>query len=389
MNSGKTIFSQLTDLLPWGEFRKCVNRYKGDYRKRTLSCRDQYLAMAFGQLASRESLRDVVASLKCRSNLLYHMGFRGKIRRSTLADANEKRDWRIYHDFAMLLITKARVLYRDEPLSTELDNLVYAVDSTTITLCLSVFSWAQYKRTLGGIKLHTVLDLRGNIPSIVHITDGTVHDVNFLDELVIEPEAFYIMDRGYLDYERLFRIQQGKAYFITRPRKDFRFRRIYSNPVDKTTGLRCDQTVALVSFYPKKRYPEKLRRIKYVDPELNKVLVFITNNFELEAKVITELYRQRWQVELFFRWIKQHLRIRAFFGTSENAVRSQVWIAISVYVLVAIAKKHLKTQHTLYEMLQILSLSLFEKMTLTELVMSSEDFSSDDESHNQLKLFDF
>lgn len=389
MNSGKTVFSQLTDLLPWGEFRKCVQRYQGNYRVRALSCRDQYLAMAFGQLSARESLRDIVACLHCRPTLLYHMGFRGRIRRSTLADANEKRDWRIYHDFAVFLIEEARSLYQNETLAVDLDNLVYAVDSTTITLCLSVFSWARYKRTVGGIKLHTVLDLRGSIPSFIHITDGAVHDVKFLDELIIEQGAFYVMDRGYLDYERLFNIHREGAFFVTRSRKSFQFRRLYSNPVDKATGLRCDQTVVLVSFYPKKKYPEKLRRIKYYDKKQEKTLVFLTNNFDLEPLIIAELYRQRWQVELFFRWIKQHLRLRAFFGTSENAVRTQVWIAISVYVLVAIAKKHLKTDHTLYEILQILSLALFEKVTLAELVTSTEKQDKNTKSHNQLELFDF
>ncbi len=389
MNSGKAVFSQLMDLVPWYEFSKCVRRYGGDRRVRTLGCRDQFLAMAFGQLSYRESLRDVVTCLSCRENQLYHLGFRGSIRRSTLAEANEKRDWRIYHDFAMSLIAEARDLYRDEPLKVDLDALAYAVDSSTISLCLSVFPWARYKRTLGAIKLHTVLDLRGSIPSIIRITDGTVHDVNFLDHLLLEPGAFYVLDRGYLDYKRLYRIHQDGAFFITRQRKSFKFKRLYSRPVDKDIGLRCDQTVVLVSFYPRKKYPDKLRRIKFVEPSKGRTLIFLTNNFAIDAFVVTELYRCRWQVELFFRWIKQHLRIRAFFGTSENAVRTQVWIAVSVYVLVAIVRKRLHVDRTLYELLQILSLTLFQKVPLMELVTQQDIATPETESHNQLQLFDF
>ena len=389
MNSGKTVFSQLMDLVPWYEFGKCVRRYDGDHRVRFLSCRDQFLAMAFGQLSHRQSLRDVVVCLDCRPKSLYHMGFRSNVRRSTLADANERRNWRIYHDLAMCLVAEARDLYRDEPLDVDLDALVYAVDSTTISLCLSVFPWARYKRALGAIKLHTVLDLRGSIPSFIRISEGAVHDVNFLDHLPVEPGAYYVMDRGYLDYERLHRIHSQGAFFITRPKKNYRYRRLYSHPIDKSIGLRCDQTVVLVSFYPRKRYPDKLRRIRYVEPASGKTFVFLTNSFALDAFVIAELYRCRWQVELFFRWIKQHLRIQAFYGTSENAVHTQVWIAISVYVLVAIARKRLHLDRTLYGFLQILSLSLFEKVPLVELVTARSLQVSENGSHNQLELFDF
>jgi len=389
MNSGKTVFSQLMDLVPWHDFYKCVRRYDGDYRVRSLGCRDQFLAMAFGQLTFRESLRDVVTCLGCRSRQLYHMGFRGRIHRSTLAEANEKRDWRLYHDFAMCLIGVARDLYRDDPLGVDLDNLAYAVDSTTISLCLAVFPWARYKRSLGAIKLHTVLDLRGSIPSFIDITDGTVHDVNFLDHLLIEPGAFYVLDRGYLDYERLYRIHQEGAFFITRPKSSYKFKRLYSRPVDKTTGLRYDQTVTLVSFYPRKRYPDNLRRIKYIDLVENRTLVFLSNSFAIDAIVVAELYRRRWQVELFFRWIKQHLRIRAFFGTSENAVHTQVWIAVAVYVLVAISRKRLHTELSLYQLLQILSLALFDKVPLVELVTQQDLRVPEDQSHNQLSLFEF
>jgi len=375
------------DFLPWHQFRDCVRRYGGDRSVRALTCRDQFLEMAFGQLALRDSLRDIVVTLESRGRQLYHMGIRGSVRRSTLADANEKRDWRVFGDFAMGLIRATRELYRDEPLAVELKNLVYAVDSTTISLSLSVFPWARYKRTLGAIKLHTQLDLRGNIPSFIHITDGTVHDVRFLDHLVIEPGAFYVLDRGYLDYARLHRVHEEGGYFITRPRNSFRFRRVSSASVDKASGVLCDQTVALVSFYPRKAYPDRLRRIGYVDREQNKRLVFMTNNFVLPALTVAQLYKCRWQVELFFRWIKQHLRIRAFFGTSENAVHTQVWIAISVYVLVALVKKRLGLTVSLYRMLQVLSLTLFEKVPLDQLFTPQTVEPENPGSPKQLLLF--
>jgi hypothetical protein len=388
MNSGRTVFSQLMDFLPWQEFRQCVSRYDGDRRVRSLTCRDQFLEMAFGQLALRDSLRDIVVALGAREKQLYHMGLRGSVSRSTLADANEKRDWRIFGDFAMGLIRQTRGLYQDEPLAVDLESLVYAVDSTTISLCLSVFPWARYKRRLGAIKLHTQLDLRGSIPSFIHITDGTVHDVRFLDRLIIEPGAFYVLDRGYLDYARLHRVHEEGGFFITRPRSSFQFRRVSSAPVDKASGVLCDQTVTLVSFYPRKAYPDRLRRISYVDREQRKRLVFMTNNFVLPALTVAHLYKCRWQVELFFRWIKQHLRIRAFFGTSENAVHAQVWIAISVYVLVALARKRLGLTMSHYQMLQILSLTLFEKVPLQELLTPKLAEREQPESPKQLMLFD-
>ncbi len=387
MNTGRTVFSQLMDFLPWHQFRQCVRRYDGDRRVRCLTCRDQFLEMAFGQLGFRDSLRDIVVALKSREKQLYHMGIQGTVHRSTLADANERRDWRIFGDFAMGLIRETRAICRDEPLGVELQNLVYAVDSTTISLSLSVFPWARYKRRLGAIKLHTQLDLHGNIPSFIHITDGTVHDVRFLDRLMIEPGAFYVLDRGYLDYARLQRVHQDGGYFITRPRRSFKFRRVCSSPVDKATGVLSDQTVTLVSFYPRKAYPDRLRRISYVDREENRRLVFMTNNFTLPALTVAELYKCRWQVELFFRWIKQHLRIRAFFGTSENAVHAQVWIAISVYVLVALVRKQLGLTISHYQMLQVLSLTLFEKVPLAELFTQNAQEIAKPESPKQLMLF--
>jgi len=343
--------------------------------------------MAFGQLTFRESLREIVVCMEAREKQLYHMGIGGAVRRSTMADANETRDWRIFFDFAMVLIQMTRGLYRDEPFAVELNDLVYAVDSTTITLSRSVFPWARYKHNLGAIKLHTVLDLHGNIPSFIQISDGTVHDVNFLDDLVIEPGAFYILDRGYLDYGRLHRIHQEGGFFITRPRRSFILRRLYSRPVPKGTGLRCDQTVVLVSFYPRKAYPDQLRRIRFSDPETGSALTFLSNDFQLPALTVTQLYKCRWQVELFFRWIKQHLRIRAFFGTSENAVHTQVWIAITVYVLVALVRKRLGLRLSLYKTLQILSLTLFEKLPLMQLLTATGPQIDQESTPNQLMLF--
>jgi len=388
VNSGRTIFAQLADHLPVHEFRKCVARYAGDYRARTFSCWDQFLCMAFAQLTYRESLRDIVACLRSLRGRLYHMGIRGKVSRSTLGDANEKRDWRIYADFAQTLIREARALYVNDPLGVELDSTVYALDSTVIDLCMSLFPWAKYKSTQHAVKMHTLIDLRGNIPVFIRITPAKVHDVNILDQLTPEPGAFYVMDRGYLDYERLYRWTLAKAFFVTRARKKFRLRRVCSRPVDKATGIQCDQTVSLVSFYPAKSYPAHLRRIRYLDPERNKRLVFLTNNFQLDAKTIADLYRCRWQVELFFKWIKQHLRIKAFYGTSENAVKTQIWIAVCTYLLVAIARKRLGVKANLYTILQILSVTLFEKVPILQAFSQAESQIVEVHNHNQLFLFD-
>jgi hypothetical protein len=389
MNTGRTLFAQLIDHLPSHEFRKCVRRYSGDWRVRTFSCWDQFLCMAFAQLTFRESLRDIVACLRSFDHRLYHMGIRGTVSRSTLADANESRDWRIYADFAQLLIGEARSLYLHEPFGVELANTVYALDSTTIDLCMTLFPWAKYKRAQRGVKLHTLLDLRGNIPTFIRITPAQLHDVNILDQLVPEAGAFYVLDRGYLDFERLYRFTLDGAFFVTRARKDFRFRRIVSHPVDKSTGVQCDQTILLVSFYPAKAYPARLRRIRYWDAERDKQLVFLTNNFVLPAAIIAALYRCRWQVELFFKWVKQHLRIKAFYGTSENAVKTQVWIAVCTYLLVAILRKRLNVEANLYTILQILSVSLFEKMPINRALSFADAHFGDDVDHNQLTLFDF
>jgi hypothetical protein len=389
MNSGQSLFSQLIDHLPSPEFRKCVQRYAGNYRVRSFSCWDQFLCMAFAQLTFRESLRDIVACLRSQERRLYHLGIRGTVSRSTLADANESRDWRIYADFAQRLIAEARRLYRNEDLGFELANTVYALDSTTIDLCMTLFPWARYKRTQHAVKLHTLLDLRGQIPTFLRITPAQVHDVNLLDQLTPEAGAFYVMDRGYLDFQRLYRWSLQGAFFITRARKNFRFRRLVSHPVDKTTGVQCDQTIALVWFYTAKGYPARLRRIRYWDAQRAKRLVFLTNNFTLPAKVIADLYRCRWQVELFFKWIKQHLRIKAFYGTSENAVKTQVWIAVCSYLLVAIVRKRLDLRVNLYTMLQILSVSLFEKMPINQAFLLNHSLPEGGENPNQLRLLDF
>jgi transposase len=388
MNLGRTLFAQLIDHLPTHEFRLCVRRYRGDRRTRSFSCWDQLLCMTFAQLTYRESLRDIVACLRSADRKLYHMGIRGRISRSTLADANESRDWRIYHDFAQVLIAQARPLYADDPLGIALDNTVYALDSTTIDLCMSLFPWAHYKRTQHAVKLHTLLDLRGNIPTFIRITPAKLHDVNILDHIVPEAGAFYVMDRGYLHYRRLYRLTQNGAFFITRPRKKFRFKRIRSHPVDKTTGVLCDQTVSPIWFYSAKGYPEHLRRIRYFDAQRNKRLAFLTNNFTLPPQIIAELYRRRWQVELFFKWIKQHLRIKAFYGTSANAVKLQVWIAICTYLLVAILRKRLNLNQNLHTILQILSVSLFEKMPINQAFLPDSHRDGESGDHNQLFLFD-
>jgi len=351
-------------------------------------CLDQFLCIAFAQLTYRESLRDIETCLRAVHSKLYHMGFRGSIARSTLADANENRDWRIYADFAMLLIEKARKLYADDPFGVDLNETVYALDSTTIDLCLSLFPWARFRKRKGAVKIHTLLDLRGPIPSFIRVTDGSVHDVNILDELVIEPGAFYIIDRAYLDYERLYLLKEQSGFFVTRTKKNFQYKRIYSHPVDKSLGLICDQTVSLTGFYSKQHYPEKLRRIRYFDPEKQKHLTFLTNNFDLPAITITQLYKCRWQAELFFKWIKQHLRIKAFYGTSSNAVKTQIWIAISIYVLISIIKKQLKIEHSLYTMLQILSVTIFEKTPILQALAQLDREEKSSDNLNQLSLFD-
>ena len=360
MNTGQTFFSQLLDHLPSYEFQKCVERYRGDAHHRGFSCRDQYLAMAFAQLTYRESLRDIEACLGAMRSKLYHMGFRGRVTRSTLADANESRDWRIYADFAHILIGIARPLYADNPLGVDLDQDLYALDSTTIDLCLSVFPWARFRKHKGAVKMHTLLDLRGNIPTFIRITDGKVHDVNILDQLLLEAGAFYVMDRGYVDFERLYAFTLASAFFVVRTKRNVLLQRRYSQPVDKSTGVRSNQTVILATPGSAAVYPDALRRVSYFDAITGKRLVFLTNNFTLPALTIAEIYKKRWAVELFFRWIKQHLRVKAFYGTSENAVKTQIWIAVSVYVLVAIVRKRLGIEGSLYQILQILSLTLFE-----------------------------
>jgi IS4 transposase len=388
MNSGKTIFAQLMDFVPTYEFRKCVDRYNGNHKVISFSCWDQYLSMAFAQLTYRESLRDIQVCLRATQSRLYHLGIRGKISRNTLAHANQTRDWRIYADFAQILIARARKLYAADSFGIELDQAVYALDSTTIDLCLALFPWAEFRKRKGAVKLHTLLDLHGNIPSVVIITTGKVHDVNILDQLIIELGAIYIMDRGYLDFARLYKIHRAPAFFVTRTKTNFNRKRLYSQPVDKSTGIQCDQVVVLTGYYAKKDYPEKLRRIRYFDSKNNKILVFLTNNFLLPAITIANLYRCRWQVELFFKWIKQHLRIKAFYGTTENAVKTQIWIAISVYVLVAIVKKTLNLDQSLYTILQILSVTLFEKEPIYQALSNVSYTNQEDQLSNQSNLFD-
>jgi len=381
-------FSQIMDFVPMYEFRKCVQRYHGNYKVRDFSCWNQFLCLAFAQLTYRESLRDIVCCLRSMERKLYHMGFRGNISRSTLADANETRDWRIYADFAQVLIHIARGLYKDDGFGVELDNTVYALDSTTIDLCLSLFPWAQFRKQKGAIKLHTLLDLRGNLPSYIQITDGKVHDVNILDDLIPEPGSFYIMDRGYIDFARLYTLTQFCAFFVTRAKTNIQFRRLYSHPVDRSIGLRSDQTILLTGHYSSKGYPDKLRRTSYYDAETEKLLTFLSNNFIIPALTIAQLYKCRWQVELFFRWIKQHLRIKAFYGTSKNAVKTQIWIAIAVYVLIAIIKKRLDLDITLYTILQILSVTAFEQVPIIQVLTNFDYKLLDSDLDNQLLLFD-
>jgi len=370
------------------EFNKCVDRYNGNHKVKTFSCWDQYLSMAFAQLTYRESLRDIEACLRAAGPKLYHVGIRGKISRNTLANANQTRDWRIYADFAQILIEKARKLYRNDSFGMDLDHTVYAMDSTTIDLCLSLFPWAQFRKKKGAIKMHTLLDLRGNIPTVIVVTHGKVHDVNMLDQISPEPGAFYVVDRGYLDFARLHRISQTGAFFVIRAKQNFRFRRLYSRTVDKATYVQCDQVVVPENFYARKGYPSKLRRIRYYDKDTNKRMVFLTNNLTLSARDIADMYRCRWQIELFFKWIKQHLRIKAFYGTSENAAKTQIWIAVSVYVLVAIVKKRLGLNQSLYTILQILSVTLFEKTPILQAFSHDKSGISEGNAGKQLSLFD-
>ena len=391
MHVGQLVFSQVIDHLPMHTFRRCVASYEGNRYKKTFSCLDQYLCMAFAQLTFRESLRDIQACLRAHKDKLYHMGIRGGVSRSTLADANERRNWRIYADLAQALIGIARPLYADEDLGLDLDNTVYALDASTIDLCLSVFPWALFRTTKSAVKLHTLLDLRGNIPTFIHISDGKLHDVNVLDILLPEPGAFYIMDRGYVDFQRLFLLQMAGSFFVIRAKSNTKYRRRYSHPVDKSGGVRCDQSIVLTGVKSARDYPQPLRRIKYHDAPSGKTFNFLTNNFAIPAQTVADLYRYRWQVELFFKWIKQHLRIKSFYGTSENAVKSQIWIAISVYVLVAILKKRLHIEADLYTILQILSLTLFERTPLNQILTDASE--PDYTNHGggvgmQLNLFD-
>ena len=387
MHTGKLIFAQLMEHLPLTTFRRCVARYGGHHKVKRFSCLDQYLSMTFAQLTFRESLRDIEASLRAQSSKLYHLGIRSMVSRNTLANANATRDWRIYCDFAQSLIAMARRLYANEPFGVDLKDTVYALDATTIDLCLSIFPWAAFRSTKAAIKLHTLLDLRGNIPSFLHISDGKLHDVNVLDLLLPEPGAFYIMDRGYIDFDRLYQLHEAKSFFVTRAKSNLKAQRRYSHPVDRSTGLICDQTIGLTGFYSKQNFDTPLRRVRFKDPTTGKNLVFLTNNFALPALTITDLYRCRWQVELFFKWVKQHLRIKVFYGTTENAVKTQIWIAVSIYVLVAIIKKRLNLSASLYEILQILSLTMFERIPLDQLLSKIVTEEIQAGSSNQLNLF--
>ncbi len=389
MNSGKTVFAQLMDFIPTYEFRRCVARYCGQYRVRSFSCWDQFLAMAFAQLTYRESLRDIETCLRALGGKLYHVGIRGQVSRSTLADANESRDWRIFADLARVLIAMARPLYAGEPLAVELEETAYALDCTTIDLCLSLFPWARYRRLNAAVKMHTLLDLRGSIPVGIDIKPAKIHEIRVFDQLLPEPGAFYLLDRGYLDFARLYHLTQCLAFFIIRARKDFRFRCVTSRAVDKSTGLRCDQTIRLESFYTLKGYPEALRRLRYCDQENARQLIFLTNNFSLPTLSIPQLYKCRWQVELFFKWIKQHLRIKAFYGLSENAVKTQIWTAIAIYVLAAIVRKRLRLDLELHAMLQILSVSLFEKIPLLQVLTQNAATSESPDAAKQLQMFSF
>ena len=387
MNTDRIIFSQIMDFIPKHHFNQCVRHYRGNYRMRTFSCFDQFLCMAFAQLAFKESLSDIETCLRAMKPKLYHAGFRGRIAKSTLADANEKRPWQMYADFAQILIAKARTLYSTDRFGVELQQAAYALDSTTIDLCLTLFPWAQFRKHKSAVKVHTLMDLKGSIPCFIRITGGSVHDVNFLDELLIEPGAFYIMDRGYIDFARLYTFTESMAFFVTRAKANLDYARIGYRVVDKTTGLRSDQTIALQGPRTSQDYPMPLRRVSYYDADTNKRLVFLTNNFTLDALMIAKLYKCRWQIELFFKWLKQNLHIKAFFGTSDNAVKTQIWIAVSVYVLIAIIKKELQLQHSLAEILQILSIALFEQVPLQQILTEIPMKNEISQNYNQLSLF--
>jgi len=387
MNSGQMIFTQVMEVMPLKTFHRCVDRYQGNFSVKHFNCLEQFRVMAFAQITYRESLRDTVTCLRSQNSKLYRMGIRSKVSKSTLADANEVRDWRIYADFAQHLIGMARRLYKKEPLVIDIEQTVYALDATTIDLCLALFPWAHFRTAKAAVKLHTLIDLRGNIPTFIHISDGKLHDVNVLDVLPIEPGSIYVMDRGYVDFKRLYGITRSLAFFVTRAKSPFKFERIYSHPIDKTTGLICDQTIKLTVPATAKKYPDKMRRVKYRDPETDKIFVFLTNNFELPAKTIADLYKQRWQVELFFKWIKQNLRIKSFYGTSENAVKTQIWIAVSVYLMVAIIRKRLKIEASLYTILQILSVSVFERTELNQLLTFYNYKNNTAYNSKQLNLF--
>ena len=387
MYAGTTIFAQIMNLLPWRRFQTCVARYQGDYKVKTFKCAEHFRVMAFAQLTYRESLRDIEACLRALDSRLYHMGIKSTISRNNLAHTNENRDWRIYADFAQILVSRAKALYANEPLGIDLQSTVYALDSTTIDLCMSLFPWARFRRTKSAIKLHTLMNLRGSIPEFVHVSDGKMHDVNVLDLLVPSPGAFYIMDRGYLDFQRLYQLHQERSFFITRAKSNFRFRRRYSHEVDKSSNVQCDQTIVLTTHYPSKNYPEPLRRIRFYDTGTQKRFIFLTNNFELPAPTIAQLYKARWHIEIFFKWIKQHLRIKAFFGTSENAVKVQIWTAVSTYLLIAIMKKELMLEQSIYTILQVLSLSLFEKIPIIEAFSDNRMSAQSPQHSNQLTLF--
>jgi len=390
MNRGKTILSQLTSFLPDYEFIKCVDKYNGNKRVKNFTCRQHFYVMIFAQLTYRESLRDIEACLKALSDKLYHSGIKQPVSRSTLAEANENRNWRIYADYAQVLIKQARNLYRDDnDFMVDIDDMAYALDSSTIDLCLALFPWAKFRKAKGAIKLHTLMDLRGSIPTFIEITDGLCHDVNMLDYILTEPGAVYVMDMGYIDYARLYKINQSQSFFVTRAKINMAFKRLYSHPVDKSTGLKCDQTIRLTGYYAQKNYPEKLRRIKYYDHETQRTYVFLTNNFQYDALIVAQLYKERWKIELFFKWIKQHLRIKSFYGNNRNAVFCQIWIAICAYLLVAIVKKKLNLDAKLYTLLQIFSLSLFEKTSINELLTKSDYDSLNLPDSNQLSLFEF
>ena len=388
MHTGKLVFSQLMEFLPWRPFDTCVRRYRGDRKIKSFSCAEQFRVMAFAQLTYRHSLREIEICLRAMGAKLYHMGIRSRVSRNNLSHANSTRDWQIYADFAQVLIGQARSLYADEDLGIDLDATIYALDASTIDLCLSMFPWAKFRKTKGAVKLHTLMNLQGNIPEFILISDGKLHDVNVLDYLRPAPGAYYVMDRGYLDFARLYELDQAKAYFVTRAKKNFNFQRRYSHEVDKSAGVQCDQTIILKTFYSLQGYPQPLRRILYFDKNLNKRFVFLTNDFDLPAVTIAALYKSRWKIELFFKWIKQHLRIKVFYGTSQNAVKAQIWMAVSVYLLVAIVKKRLGLPQPLYTILQILSVTIFEKTPLVKLFSQTDYNIPDTHSPNQLRLFD-